>query len=482
MTLNFLTHLTKRFLATDDAARALQLAGILRFACIFLQGIILVKAGVPLFIVGQIELVFFVTNFFMFFWQSGGNNAMMSWASGQERAKVHGVIFGAMHIHALIGICLLWIVMQFPIGSRFDFLTSGRNMIAILGSVFFSIPAGSILYAYLVRNQFKRILWFTGISQMIQIGIVSGVVVAGYGVEVMLWLLALFAFARWLFVLVSGQWFKTGLPRASGMWAFIVFALPLVIHAFNSGLMDYVDAWIVSFFYGEESFALYRYGARELPFNALLIGGLMSGLVHRYKSENTSGSDGQNHPSTTSTNSGHATLAGSSARAGTDGDVGAKSLVDATFLRKETLRIMKLLFPVNCALILLSAPLFTLLYNEDFMLSARIFNIYALTLLSRVILNQVYCYVYHHNWVLTWSTVAEVVLNIILSLILMQWMGIFGIPLATILAYAIQKVFLIYYVRKKFSVRCIDYVPIPQCIWYFAGIILCVVLAELMYF
>ena len=207
--------------------------------------------------------------------------------------------------------------------------------------------------------------------------------------------------------------------------------------------MDYVDGWIVSLVYGEESFALYRYGARELPFNVMLIGGLVSGLVHRFKTANG---------------------------------------VDAETLRAEILRIMKLLFPINCALILLSPLLYTLLYNAEFAFSARIFNIYALTLLSRVIINQVFCYVHHYRWILTWSTAVEVVINIILSLILMQWFGLLGIPLATVIAYALQKLFLIYYVRKKFGMRLSAYVPIRHGAWYFASMIVCVILAELIYF
>lgn len=440
---NLFAKLTKRFLAADDAARAMQIAGLVRFICLFLQGVILVKAGVPLAIVGQVELVFFVSNFFMFFWQNGANNAMMSWASGQERVQVAGAIFKGMHIHAILGVALMWVIAQFPVDSQFDFIRQDWNLLAILLYVFFTIPSGAIIYAYLVRKQYVAIQWFTGITHLMQIAIVTGTIIAGYSVQEMLWSLAGFAILKWIVVIVTGKFLSTRNSAETGMWAFVAFAMPLVIHAFNGGLMDYVDGWIVSFFYGQETFAVYRYGARELPFNALLIGGLMSGLIHQFSTQ---------------------------------------ASVDSQVLRAETVRIMKLLFPINAALILVSAPIFTLVYNEDFHLSARIFNIYALTLLSRVIMNQVYCYVHHHNWVLTWSTAGEVIINIILSLLLMQWLGILGIPLATVLAYTIQKMFLVYYIRRKFGVRTSEYFPVKQCIWYFAGMILCFVLSEILYF
>lgn len=432
-----------QILAADKAARTMQMAGLLRFAFILLQGIILVKAGLPLQIVGQIELVFFVANFFMFFWQNGGNSAMMSWESGQERVKAGGAIFSALHLHALAGICVLWIVAQIPIGEKFEMLNSSANLAALTAYIFFSIPAGAIIYAYLVREQFKHILWYTGLVQAVQVTIVLVVMISGYGIDVLLFALAGFALLRWVFVLVTGQWFSQGIPPIARTWAFALFALPLILHAFNSGLMDYVDGWIVSLVFGEESFALYRYGARELPFNVLLIGGLVSGLVHRYKTANA---------------------------------------IDAESLRAEILHLMKLLFPINCALILLSPLLYTIVYHEEFAYSARIFNIYALTLLSRVVVNQVFCYVHHHTWVLTWSTAVEVVINIILSLLLMQWLGLLGIPLATVLAYALQKMFIVIYVRRRFGARLSQYVPITQSIWYFGSMIVCVILAELIYF
>ena len=309
--------------------------------------------------------------------------------------------------------------------------------------IFFSIPSGAISYAYLVREHFRKMLWFTGISLGVQAGIVLTLMISGQSIGALLMALAGFAFCRWVFVLFAGRWFSYGFPSRTAMWTFFVFAIPLILHAFNSGLMDYVDGWIVSLFFGEDSFAWYRYGARELPFNALLIGGLTTGLVHRFKTQN---------------------------------------VVDADTLRNEISRVMRMLFPVNCLLILLSVPLYSLVYSDDFVFAARIFNVYALTLLSRVIMNQVFCYVHHLTWVLTWSTLAEVVLNIILSLLLMQWMGLIGIPLATVLSYAAQKLFLVFYVGHKFHMPLSRYVPVTQCIWYFTAMILCVVLAELIYF
>jgi O-antigen/teichoic acid export membrane protein len=401
-----------------------------------------VKAGVPLATVGQVELVFFVANFFLYFWQNGTNTAMLSWASGEDRTKVAGAIFSGMHVHALLAVVGMLFIAQFPIETKAHSIVTGYGLVAMLAYVFFSIPAGAIVYAYLIRQQYKHILWYTTITQLLQVGLVAGMIISGYSLPEMLLAVAILSFAKWLFVFTTGGWLKQPLSRVT-MWGFVAFSMPMIIHSFNSGLTDYVDGWIVSFFYGDDTFALYRYGARELPFNAMLIGGLIGGLINRFMMEDRA---------------------------------------DPAFMKKETLRIMRLLFPINILLIFLSVPLYSLIYKEEFELSARIFNIYALTLLSRVILSQVFCYVRHHRWLLTWSTAGEVVLNVLLSLLLMQWLGLWGIPLATVLAYLAQKLFLIIYVRRAFDVHVSEYLPVPQTIWYFAAMIGSVIAAELIYF
>lgn len=438
-----LSGLVRRYLAGDDAARTLQIAGLLRFTFIFLQGIVLIKAGVPVAVVGQLEMVFFIANFFQFFWQNGSHQAMMSWKSGGERPNASGAIFSAMHLQALLGAALVWLVAVIPVSGAFEGLLTGQNIAAISVYVFFSIPVGALTYTLLVRNRYGDILWYTSVLQGGQVVLVIYALVSGQDISTLVMLLAGYAILRWLVVLIVGRFLSHGIPARREVIGFCVFSIPLILHALNSGIMDYVDGWIVSVFYGDETFAQYRYGAREVPLNALMIGALVSGMVHRFRSANA---------------------------------------IDSTTLRVETSRAIRLLFPLSCGLILFSPLLFQLLYSEDFLLSARVFNIYALTVIARVILSQVYTYVHRHNWVLTMSTTGEIIINVILSLLLMRWIGILGIPLATVVAYVLQKLFLIIYVRRRYGASFSEYVPVKDCVWYFSAMILCVILSDQLFF
>ena len=105
--INSISNLSRRFLAKDDGARILQIGGILRFALIFVQGVVLVKAGVPLEVIGQVELVFFFANFLMYYLQNGGRNALLSWVpdlAGKTGINLRlGTVFVVMQIFGLIG-------------------------------------------------------------------------------------------------------------------------------------------------------------------------------------------------------------------------------------------------------------------------------------------------------------------------------------------------------------------------------------------
>lgn len=429
-----------RTLAADPGARTLQLAGLIRFVFVLAQGIILVKAGVPLILIGQVELVFFVAHFFMYFWQNGGNNAMLSW-SGRSNAGLSATVLAGMHVCAFAGMLLfVAAVMWIPVP---QYALLAEDPIMLAAYVFFSIPATALPWVWLRAKRFKHILWYSIISYGAQLAVVTVPLIAGFGIEVMLTALAVFAIARWMYVLAAGDWWKEGHTSRIAMFGFLAFAAPLIIHALNSGVMDYVDGWIVSVFFGEEEFARYRYGARELPLTALLLGGLTSGLIHRYRSNGK---------------------------------------VDTPSLRAESLRIMHLLFPLTSALVLVSPFLYRLVYSEEFVVSARIFNIYAFTLVSRVVLNHVIVYVMQRPWVLTWSTLAEVVINVILSILLIRWLGLYGIPLATAIAYLLHRIYLGLYVYRMWDVHIARYVPLKTYAGYVILMLLCFYLSEILWF
>lgn len=444
---NRIEQIFKGVLASDPGSRTLQQAGMIRFLLIFIQGVVLVKAGVPLGVVGRIEFVFFVANFLMFYWQSGGQNSLLSWVprdrDPQEFNRRLGAVFMAMHLFAVVAVVLFSVAWQAGIVEKTGSELSRLTAIYLGIYVFFTLPTSPILYNYLLRSHLRKIIAYISISYALQIFAVLVPVLLGLGVETMMQSLAVYAFLRWVFVVLDGRWFRSGFPATRTVRLYIAFSIPLVLHALNNGLMDYVDGWIVSAFFGEEQFALYRFGAKEFPFNALLIGGLVAGLIPRYA---------------------------------------ASGKVDDGAVKEEIRKLIRTLVPVNVFLILLSPLIFRYVYSSDFVISARIFNIYALTLISRVVISQVYLYVDKKNWILAASTTAEIVINIALSILLLQWLGLYGIPLATVIAYILHRIFLFAYISYGMGVNPGAYVPLREYVTAIVIMLVAFAGAEVIYY
>ena len=75
----------------------------------------------------------------------------------------------------------------------------------------------------------------------------------------------------------------------------------------------------------------------------------------------------------------------------------------------------------------------------------------------------------------------ELVLNISLSLIFVQFWGIAGIAFATFLAYLFEKIYLTIVVRRKLNIQLQEYLPINFYFLYSVGIVVIFIFAELIF-
>jgi peptidoglycan biosynthesis protein MviN/MurJ (putative lipid II flippase) len=72
----------------------------------------------------------------------------------------------------------------------------------------------------------------------------------------------------------------------------------------------------------------------------------------------------------------------------------------------------------------------------------------------------------------------EIVLNVSLSLYLVQFYGLTGIALATVIVYVIEKVYLIGYLYSKLKIKPSQYIPVNYHLIYSAILIIMFVLID----
>ena len=128
--------------------------------------------------------------------------------------------------------------------------------------------------------------------------------------------------------------------------------------------------------------------------------------------------------------------------------------------KAETTKLMHLLYPISVVVVLISPFIFPLVYNESFKESAYLFNIYALIITSRILLPQLVLFGKHLNKTLLIFTFIELIFNVLLSLYLMQFWGIRGIAVASVIAFMLAKIFIIIFNYLKFNIKPSRYIDL----------------------
>lgn len=408
-----------------DPVKALQAFNMMRFGTTLLIGIWLAKSGLSTVEISMYETWLFLGNIVTFFWMGGGQNALISLfpkLEGEEQQRI--LLFQSTLLFTLLALVAAgtlafaghWIGPRFAHAHEVPFLA--WLCLFVIGN----IPSQLVHLFYLLREQPRQILIFGVIGFGSQLAAVVVPIVTGLGLEGIFISLVAWATLKyaWLLILVirNGKW-SMNLSQL-GRYAWLM--VPLTLHILVGNSVEYTDGLIVAnFFTDERQFAIFRFGAREFPLTMLLVGGIVTGLI----------------------------------------PVAAKNLAEGMQeLRKRTARLAHLLYPLSAVLMILSPVAFPLIYNDDFLVSAKVFNVYLLILSSRILLPQVLVISQDRNFMLVISAVVETLINVGLSLWWVRYWGLEGIAIASVVAFLVNKFNLIAYNYWVLGVPMSQYIPI----------------------
>lgn len=203
--------------------------------------------------------------------------------------------------------------------------------------------------------------------------------------------------------------------------------MPFMFSILLAGSMDYINGFIVEYFYSDVDFAIFRYGAKELPIFMILansLSNIYSGeIANLYKSDKLS--------------------------------------EGLTKLKASTRRLMRWLFPLSIVLMFLSKSFFILAYNADLVEGYKIFNIYLLLIISRMVFPQTVIMGVMKNRIFYLVSTNYLILNVILSFWFVSLMGIEGIAYATVISYLVEKILLIIYCKME-GIDFRKYTPVAE--------------------
>ena len=205
----------------------------------------------------------------------------------------------------------------------------------------------------------------------------------------------------------------------------LYLAAPLIITTLISGSPQYVDGVIVSAVYRDPGmFAWFRYGAKEFPLILMLANGLSNAMLPEFSTR-------------------------------------SRMIVSLAKLKVKSKRLMHFLFPVTMLIMLFARWFYPVIFSPEFEISSGVFLIYTLLIIPRLVFPQTIIVGRKKTRIVLYVALIELLLNIPLSLLMIRWgYKIVGVVLATIIVYALSKIFLILYVWIRMKIKPTEYIPL----------------------
>lgn len=423
---------------------ALQLFHALRQGSTLLISILLAQSALATESIGTYEQLLFIGYALSFFWLDGLIQSMLTLYPKQAEAERPAFRMQAYLLFLVLSV-LLWGVLRVGEGRIVPFLTSNESLPyfdLFTAYLALNLPTYLLEHFFQLDQRPPRIVAFGLLSFAGQLLVVIMPVWLGWDFR---WsfvgLLGLGGVKHlWLLVYLAGnaRWSWNG--RRMQQW--LVLAAPLIAYALLGGLAQTFDGWLVNYaFEGDRSrFAIWRYGARELPFSLAMVGAFNTAFLP-ILSDNMEAGLNQ--------------------------------------MKRQSRWLFHLLFPVTMVLLLTSRWWFPWLFSEDFTASVPVFNLFLLIVISRLIFSRTILMALQANTAILYISLVELLINVGLSFALVGPMGLAGIALATVIAFTFEKIMLIGLLQRRFGLRLGQYADVRLLLVYSLGVLGCYVVSAL---
>lgn len=400
--------------------RALQFFQVLRFGTFFLTGIFFAKLGLSTYEIGIYEALLFLGSVLSFFWLSGLTQSLLANYQPKEKSKEFFNVF-----LILVGISLLVFVAFRLLITPYSFMANNPEVLYFYGTFSFYLlfigPSFLAEYILLLKEKAAGLAAYGVVAFGVQLAAVATPIALGYGLEEALFGLVASSVLRFMITLALLARYAEIKFDAGFMKQFLTTAGPLMAATLLSGSAEYLDGFIVSKYFDEGTFAVYRYGAKEFPLVLLLANAFSNGMVPKVA------------------------------------QLGVYQAVET--IKNESLRLMHFFFPISIGFMLVSEWLYPRLFNADFNESAAVFNVYLLLVISRLVFPQTLLIGLKKTRTIMSIAGLELVVNFGLSILLVQQFGLVGIAFATVIANVLDKLVLMLLLKSSEGVSPSSYWP-----------------------
>jgi O-antigen/teichoic acid export membrane protein len=424
---------------------ALQFIQLLRFSVLFLISIVFARYYTKSQI-GEYETLLFVASAVSFFWLRGILQTFMSLLDSQFGGKKSNIYFNVFILLLLFSALTVIFLFVFK-GSIEKYLTNSQPIPYfkwLILYLFFSTPSFLIEYLYLALNKPKPIFTYGFVSYGLQVLALTIPTLLGYSIEIALIGLVMISFGRFIFLITILFKYAELTLSFPFIKKHLKLAYSLIGSTLLSGSGQYIDGIIISKLFNTADFAVFRYGAREFPLVIIMANAFSHAMIPEFTKISY-----------------HQAL---------------------NKLKTKSLKLMHLLFPIALLLLISSNLLFPLMFTQNFSQSAKVFNIYSLLIILRLIFPETVLIGRKHTSVFLPVSLMEILVNISLSVVFANIWGLLGIAYATVVANLLERIALIIVVKSKYQTTIKEYIPLNWFVFYSLTFILVYIVIEFIIF
>ena len=412
---------------------------VFRNGAIIIIGVLFAKSHLSIKEIGNYETLMLISSAVSSFWVAGLMNSMLALYKHEENKS--SFFFNSFLLILIFNSIVVLLMIAFKSNIQ-DIVQQKEipyyNLLLIF--IFLNTPSFLIEHILLLKKQSHAIIIYGIVIYTLQVIIVVAPIFFDYSIEASIYGLIIVSVIKLIilfYLLIKNSTFEI---HGKAMNKHLQFAAPLMASALFSGSADYIDGIIVTKNFDSSTFAIFRYGARELPFTLLMANAMSVALV----------------------------------------PVVASGLLENSLkeIKQRSTRLMHLLFPVTIVLLLVSKWLYPIVFNPKFLGSADVFNIFLMLIISRMIFPQTILIGLRKTRIIMMAAFIEMIINIAFSLILLQYFGLMGVAYGTIIAYFSEKLILLFYSYYILKIKPSDYIPITILTAYSAILIICYFIVE----
>jgi O-antigen/teichoic acid export membrane protein len=398
---------------------SLQIYQFLRFGSFFLISIILAKityarftSGFGTLILSKYELLMLLSSSLTFFWVSSITNTLIPFYNSCDEDKQKRILFNAFAILTIFSF-LAGIITAVVGHWKYPKDADLFQMFALV--VFLNTPTYMADYIFYLKGKYKSLIIWGGITFSAHIILLCLPMYMRQTLNLAINLLVILSLIKFNYTIILLMKYSIISFHTRLIQEFMRKVLPFLFSILLAGSMDYINSYIVEYYFSPIDFAIFRYGAKELPVFLILansLSNIYSGeIANAYKNGNLS-----------------------------DGLVKLKA---------SSTKLMRWLFPATIGLMLVSRYFFEYAYNQDLVQGYRIFNIYLLLIISRMLFPQTVVMGLMKNRIFYLVSSNYLIINCILSFWFIGIWGIEGIAYATLIAFTVEKILLVIYCKME---------------------------------